>query len=337
MRILIVDDEPDIRQLLATILKTAGFTELLAAASAQDAFTQLGIDDPAGGVTGIDLILMDVTMRGEDGIQACRRIKGMERLQDIPIIMVTGRTEREDLKVAFDAGAIDYITKPPNPMELLARVRSALHLKHEMDRRKAREQELLVVTKQLEEANQRLHFLSTVDGLTRVANRRLFDEVLALEWRRALRDATPLSLMMIDIDCFKAYNDTYGHQRGDSCLEKVAGALTDALNRAGDVVARYGGEEFAIVLPETELAGAATIAEMLRTRVEALGIPHAASWVGERITCSVGVAATIPSHDSSPAALIAAADQALYQAKREGRNRVIIEEISHEHSHRGSR
>jgi diguanylate cyclase (GGDEF)-like protein len=324
MRILIVDDSSDSQLLIKSILKGAGYTELLTAESALDAFKQLGMDNPAKVATDIDLILMDITMPEMDGIEGCRLIKSVEYLRDVPIIMVTAADQAKDFQMAFAVGAVDYINKPLNRVELLARVHSALRLKYEIDCRKAREQELIRVSKQLEEANQVLQRLSSLDGLTGIANRRHFDEFLDQEWKRAIRDATPLSLVFIDIDFFKAYNDTYGHQMGDECLKQVANTLSGTLYRPGDLVARYGGEEFVIVSPNIDARGAAVVAEGLRARVEALGIAHAYSRVSKYVTISLGLANTIPKKDSSPAALITTADHALYQAKQEGRNRVKV-------------
>jgi len=183
-------------------------------------------------------------------------------------------------------------------------------------------------TQQLEHANQHLQRLSCLDGLTGIANRRHFEEVLDLEWRRARRADTVLSLIMIDTDFFKAFNDAYGHQHGDDCLKQVATALHQTLNRAGDLVARYGGEEFMIILPETDAQGAATIAEALRVSVVALEIPHENSPTDKIVTISLGVVTGFPGEDFSASSLITAADGAMYQAKREGRNRVSISETA---------
>jgi diguanylate cyclase (GGDEF)-like protein len=322
MRILIVDDSTAIQQLLRATLKTAGYTELFSAESAQDAFRQLGLEDPTGEALEVDLILMDVSMPDITGIEACGRIKAVERLQDIPIIMVTAENDEKSLQAAFDAGAMDYITKPLTKAVLLARVRSALKLKQEMDRRKTREQELLQISVLLKEANEHLQFISQTDGLTEVPNRRRFDESINTEWWRAMRNFTPLSLIMIDVDFFKLFNDTYGHQSGDKCLKQVAEVLKRETKRAGDLLARYGGEEFAAILPTTSLEGATIVAESMRASVEALGIPHDSSSAGKTVTVSVGVATIVPQRDSSLIEFISAADQALYQAKHEGRNRV---------------
>jgi len=182
--------------------------------------------------------------------------------------------------------------------------------------------ELEEANARLTQANRRLSRLSSRDGLTGISNRRRFDRRLALEWRRAARPERPLSLLLGDIDCFKDYNDLHGHQQGDACLRKVAQALAKSLHRAGDLVARYGGEEFAVLLPDTDEAHAATTAEMLRARIEDLGIPHGASGVSPVVTLSLGTATIRPRAGRRPRSLLEAADRALYLAKREGRNRV---------------
>lgn len=178
------------------------------------------------------------------------------------------------------------------------------------------------IEQKLHEVNRMLSRLSALDGLTGIANRRSFDEYLEREWKRALRYGNPLSLVMLDIDFFKNYNDTYGHQKGDDCLKQVAGVLETSLKRPSDLAARYGGEEFAIVLPDTDFEGAVAVAERLRLNVESLRIPHIRSQVSPYVTISVGVASAVPDRASTPEGLISAADAALYRAKREGRNRV---------------
>lgn len=179
-------------------------------------------------------------------------------------------------------------------------------------------------TSALERLNQELQRLTATDGLTGVANRRRFDEALDHEWRRAIRAAAPLACIMIDIDHFKAFNDRYGHLQGDACLRQIAHALVSTVRRAGDIVARYGGEEFAVVLPATALAGAQRVAEQLRTTVENLKIPHDASGTSAFVTISLGVSAVVPQQGVMPHTLVAAADRALYQAKRSGRNCVEL-------------
>lgn len=200
-------------------------------------------------------------------------------------------------------------------------------------RMKLRERKLVRLvlerTHQLEEANRALQRLSYLDGLTGIANRRRFEEVLDVEWRRARRVGVPLSLIMIDIDYFKAYNDAYGHQRGDDCLKQVAATLSNSVQRAGDLVARYGGEEFAVILPEIDANNAAEMAEMLREQIESLEIPHETLSGDCVLTISVGVATIYPQKDLSTISLLSAADQALYRAKFEGRNQVLISDSFH--------
>ena len=183
-------------------------------------------------------------------------------------------------------------------------------------------QELEEANDRLREANHRLERLSQLDALTGIANRRAFDEALAHEWRRCGRARTPLALVMVDIDCFKAYNDRYGHQRGDRCLRAIARALHEGLHRAGDFVARYGGEEFALLLPGLDAEHAAAFAERVRAGVEALGVPHATSPVAPVVTISAGFATRVPRRGTASRVLVEAADRALYAAKRGGRNRV---------------
>ena len=322
MHIIVVDDKLTSLHLLQRLLMESGNYKVTAVDSAFQAFALLGLESPEDAQKA-DLILMDIFMPGMNGIEACSKIKASPHLKDIPIILMTAQKDTDMLEAAFKAGAMDYILKPLQKVELLARIRSALALKEEMDRRKAREQELLRITRKLEEAYAQLKQLSSLDGLTGIANRRYFDEYFEVEWRRAQREENPFSLIMADIDLFKAYNDNYGHLAGDTCLKQVASCMQSVIKRPGDLVARYGGEEFVVVLPETDLKGATMVAEEMRGAVEALMIPHAHSTVINYITISLGVAMTIPPRDGCREDLIKLADQALYQAKQGGRNRVF--------------
>ncbi len=183
--------------------------------------------------------------------------------------------------------------------------------------------ELHEIRQQLEEKNRLLERLSTLDTLTGLANRRRFDEALQQEWRRALRDAGSLSLIFCDIDFFKGYNDSYGHQAGDDCLSRVARALAEVVNRPADLAARYGGEEFVVLLVDTVLEGAAFLAERMRDRIESQHVAHRSSGLGAFLTASFGVASLVPRPGLKPEDLIALADHALYAAKQAGRNRVV--------------
>jgi diguanylate cyclase (GGDEF)-like protein len=321
MSILLVDDSRVVRLMLAEILNEAGYPDIDPAESVPAAFARLGMDSgtPA---TDVDLILMDTAMPGMDGITAIRHILAVPALQDTPIIMVTGSVSPTDLPEAFEAGAMDYISKPVHKPEFLARVRSALRLKSEIDQRKARERDLIQALNQLETANGLLHHAAITDALTGVANRREFDRVLAEEWGRASRDGTSLAVLMIDIDFFKGYNDAYGHQGGDSCLQTVARTLQGCVHRPVDLVARYGGEEFSVILPGTKLSDAKTVAYRVRAHVASEEIPHMTSQISSFVTVSVGVAAIVPRLGIEAQSLVASADKALYQAKQEGRNRV---------------
>ena len=329
MSILIVDDSPDNRNLMKAILQADGHTDILTAQSAHQAFKYLGMtDDVRDSVTNVDVILMDIMMPDIDGIEACNLIRAKERLRNIPIIIVTAKSDTNDLQLAFAAGAIDYVTKPFNKVELLVRLRSVLKLKHEMDRRRSREKELQEVTRLLEEANRTLYRLSSLDGLTGIHNRRRLDEFLAVEWNRAVAESTHLSLIMADIDCFKAYNDTYGHLSGDDCLIQVANVLTGTLHRPCDMVARYGGEEFVAVLPNTTTEGAVIVTERMRLSISNLRIKHEKSTISEYLTMSFGIATYWPGKKSTPTSLMSAADCAMFQAKRAGGNRLQVADIN---------
>ena len=326
MAIIVVDDTIFSLEIIKAFLMTAGYLDVITVKSAGELYQLVdGYSDR--GIVEIDLILMDIIMPEVDGIEACQNVKKREWMADVPVIMVTATTEKDNLQLAFSAGAMDFIKKPLDRVELLARVRSALRLKHETARRKARETELLEVTRQLQAANERLQNLSFLDGLTGIANRRHFDQELLKESRRAKREKTPLSLIMLDIDYFKAFNDTYGHLKGDDCLKTVASILKRTLKRPGDFPARYGGEEFAVVLPETDDVGAAIIAEELRASIERAGISHINSLCADYVTVSLGVVTRFPEQSETPNDLILASDRALYRSKHGGRNLVSVERL----------
>jgi diguanylate cyclase (GGDEF)-like protein len=249
-----------------------------------------------------DLILLDIVMADMDGYEVCRKLKTNAGTKNIPIIFVTAMDREEDETRGLEIGGLDYITKPFSPPIVRARVRIHLELKRHRDF---------------------LENLVATDGLTGIPNRRQFDEFLIREWRRAMRSQMPLSLVFMDIDYFKLFNDHYGHLAGDDCLRRLGRAIAECARRPGDLVARYGGEEFACILSETDLEGALTVAGSMRRKVKDLKIAHGYSAAADHITLSLGVAAIIPSKGRSWADLISAAAALLYEAKHSGRDRVM--------------
>jgi diguanylate cyclase (GGDEF)-like protein len=274
-----------------------------------------------------NLILSDQIMPRQNGLDLLKEIRNTPELSAIPVIFLTARSGMEARIECLDAGADDYISKPFDDRELLARVRNLLRSHAAEQQLAALNRQLQQQKQQLETVNRALQYLATYDSLTEVRNRRLFNEYLNTEWRRLAREEAPLSLIMCDIDYFKLYNDTYGHQAGDECLRQVAAVLQQSVKRSADLVARYGGEEFAVVLPNTDANGAACVAEIIRDRVRDLRIVHAKSAVSEYVTLSLGVACCIPAPMSQPETLIAIADEALYRAKKTGRDRVSVASI----------
>ncbi|MEO0293075.1 MAG: diguanylate cyclase [candidate division WOR-3 bacterium] len=336
MNILIVDDSRDELLLLKRILSGEEQVSIYLAETAEEAFDILGIKEKKKRKK-IDLILMDIRMPKVDGLEACRIIKADEELGEIPIIMVTGQKDDAHLQASFEVGANDYITKPINKIELISRVRLALKLKEEIEKRKKREQELLEITKKLDEANKKLKQMSYLDGLTSIPNRRYFEEFFRREWRHAIRAKTPISLIMFDIDYFKAYNDTYGHLNGDECLKKLAFHMSSLLKRPRDFLCRYGGEEFIAVLPETDERGAFEVASRFLRETEKLKIAHKASKINKNVTISIGIATTIPTRKGKPNRFVEEVDKALYQAKRSGRNCIKIAKSKKEVKRSGGR
>ncbi|CCH49969.1 GGDEF domain-containing response regulator [Pseudodesulfovibrio piezophilus] len=312
MRILIVDDCRATALHISEVLNQAGFPDSIAVHDFEQAMQAL--NDSRKTEIPIDLIIMDISLPGTDGIAATLTIKSQYEFEDTPVIIVTAHDDEAYLDRAFAAGASDYIIKPPSKIELRARIRSALQLKREMAKRRQREQELQTLAYKLEK-------MTNLDGLTGLANRRCFDDTLVKEWVRNGRQDVPMALIMIDIDHFKSYNDTLGHVDGDTCLCAVAAAIKNAVHRPGDMVARYGGEEFVVILPDTDCRGASAVAETIHANLAQSGIRHPQSSVSCAVTVSIGVASCVPACETTPENLLHAADRALYQAKQQGRNR----------------
>ncbi|MBI5877058.1 MAG: diguanylate cyclase [Chloroflexi bacterium] len=323
MNILIICDEPGSGEPLQTMLEQAGYSSVRLVGGPQAGLEELGITGQATPAEDVSLIVIEFTPPGTDELEVCRRIKGEPRLADIPIIVLNTDYDTAILRNAFEAGVTDYLAGPLRPDEFLARARAALNLHAEREQRKQRERELLEKTRQLEAAHRELQLLATLDPLTGIANRRTFEDFLEVEWRRAVRNRASISLLIVDVDWFKAYNDHYGHQAGDICLRRIATTLSDSLNRPGDLASRFGGEEFAVVLPDTDDRGAYFVGERLRRRIESLAIMHPASVISSYVTISVGTATRQPQKGDSTDEMITAADNALYRGKQRGRNQVI--------------
>lgn len=289
-RVLIVEDDAIQRDLYVAALGTD--YDLLTAATGAEAFEL---------APSADMVLLDAGLPDMDGVAICRHLKKDKDLADIPVVIITARSGLNDHVAGLEAGAVDYVTKPVNFEILKARVKNYVSLKNQRD----------VLTK-----------LATIDGLTGIPNRRSFDAALAREWRRLARADKPLSVVLIDVDHFKQFNDTYGHGEGDACLKAVAQALVGTLKRPSDMAARYGGEEFVLLLPEANIEGAKATAEAARAAVAALNIPHAQSSAAAHVTVSLGVAQIVPTDGPHPQLIVEAADRQLYIAKKGGRNRV---------------
>lgn len=279
------------------------------------------------------IILQDLVMPDVDGYTLLKFYRGNAATTGTPVIILSSRDDPKDKRQAFENGANDYLVKLPDKIELIARIRAhsksyLLQLQRDEAYREMQklQEQLTESHRKLEENNAVLQRLSTMDGLTGIANRRHFDETLVIQWRICYREKKPLSIIMMDIDFFKKYNDGYGHQGGDDCLKAVAKALNEALHRPGDFIARYGGEEFVVILPNTDAKGAAEVAEHLRANVQAKNIPHAYSAAANHVSVSLGVASVQPDDASTPEKLLAMADAALYKSKEQGRNRYTIAE-----------
>jgi len=267
------------------------------------------------------VILLDLIMPAIDGMALLELFKQNKSTEDIPIIMLSTVDAAVDKSAAFAAGASDYIVKLPDEIELAARIRAhSRSFRNKIERDLAFE-ELRKVKAELEESNRALQLISCQDGLTGIANRRRFDEFMQKEWKRAIRENSTISFIIIDIDFFKSYNDKYGHQKGDDTLKHVALALQEGINRPADLLARYGGEEFVIVLPDTTIVGAEQLANSLMNKVQQLQIPHEYSPASDFVTVSMGLSCCEPDKRvNSVSSLINAADVALYAAKEAGRN-----------------
>ena len=319
--IVLVDDQPIIAEMLRRMLEGEDDIDFHYCMDGNDALNTILDIRPT-------LILQDLIMPGVDGLDLVKRYRSNDVTREIPIIVLTAKDDPQTKAKAFAVGANDYVVKLPDKLELLARIRyhSQWYI-HKLQRDDAY-RSLQESQRRLKELNLSLMHLSTHDSLTDIPNRYHFDQEYSAEWRRTGREQQPLSVIMIDIDYFKKYNDEKGHQAGDECLINVADILQNSLNRPGDVVARYGGEEFIVLLPNTDKAGATEIANRMQSELNEAHIPHPSPESLGYVSISMGVATMIPSMEDRPDILIQAADDALYQAKEAGRNRIVIADPS---------
>jgi diguanylate cyclase (GGDEF)-like protein len=307
-KILIVDDVPVNIKLQRTYLTAVGY-EVAAAKDGVEALEQVKVEQP-------DLILLDVMMPKMNGFQVCQKLKNSDETRFIPIIMVTALNELEDKIKGIEAGADDFICKPYNKLELLARVKSLLRIKHLHD-------QLEEKLKELEVAHEQLRQLAITDGLTGLYNFRYFKEQLTQELNRARRHKARVSVAIMDIDYFKHYNDTHGHPAGNVVLTIIAELLKNNIRNI-DVAARYGGEEFSLILAESDKSVAACVAHKIKKLVEDYPFQYQETQPNKNLTISMGVA-TFPDDGFDPDELVKCADQRLYRAKQNGRNLVIID------------
>lgn len=328
-RILLVDDSVVMRRNLSFTLNRAGHEVVAQAADGQQAYNLYKMHKP-------DVVTMDITMPEVNGIEAVQMI--IKDFPDAKIVMVSALDQKEMVLEALKYGAKHYIIKPINPEHLrnvinklmgiapaptpVSAPRLVAAATPEKAQLEAKINELEQSRQQLAEDNMKLEQLTKVDALTGIPNRRHFDFILASEWKKGLRDKTPISLLMMDIDYFKKYNDSQGHLAGDECLKSVAGFIAGNLKRPSDIAARYGGEEFAVILPGTDKIGAVYVAEYIRSSVEGAKLEHPESPASKYVTLSIGVACVVPTLKTDFKDLIRMADEQLYSAKELGRNRV---------------
>lgn len=314
--VLLVDDQPLIGEAVRRMLHDEPGIDFRYCANPLEAVATAREVKPT-------VILQDLVMPTVSGLDLVRQYRSDPELGNVPIIVLSTKEEAAVKSEAFGLGANDYLVKLPDRIEVIARLRyhSVAYLSQIQ-----RDEAYLALRKSQEElleVNRELQRLTNVDGLTGLSNRRYFDEYFATEWRQALRANEPISMLMVDIDHFKQYNDTYGHLAGDEVLKAVAQAVQATFQRPRDLAVRLGGEEFAVVLPQTPVHDVLALAEKAVRAVEALNVPHRASSAADRVTISVGAATCIPTRDVDPLALVETADKAMYEAKQTGRNRAV--------------
>ncbi|WP_050476900.1 diguanylate cyclase [Herbaspirillum rhizosphaerae] len=314
--VLLVDDQAMVGEAIRRALLSESDIDFHYCPRAEDAVRVAEKTQPT-------VILQDLVMPGVDGLTLVKQYRSNPLTMDIPIIVLSSKEDALVKRDAFATGVNDYMVKLPDTIELIARIRYHSRSYNNQLQRDAAYRALRESQQQLQKTNFELQRLTNTDGLTGIANRRYFDDYLNAEWKRAKRVQQEISLLIIDVDNFKLYNDNYGHVAGDQVLKSVARAMEASAVRSSDLSARFGGEEFTVILPSTDDAGAIAAGEKLREMVEALHIGHAHSTTGEWLTVSVGVATMIPKDEQTQSDLIRLADKRLYKAKQQGKNRVI--------------
>jgi diguanylate cyclase (GGDEF)-like protein len=312
LRILCVEDLLSTQPSLTPGLRHCGHA-VTACETAEEALILLERERP-------DTVILDVRLPGHDGHWAAREMRKTEAGRWIPILFVSSQGTEDAVMQAIEAGADDVLVKPVSGRLLLAKLRT-------VERIRQMREHLIQISTALRVSNAQLENLALTDALTGLGNRRAFDDRLALEVARARREQTALTLMMIDVDHFKHYNDRHGHPAGDVCLQKVAGALRQTCRRPADLAVRYGGEEFALILPNTPCSGAMALARTLQAQVHGLAIAHPDSPADHFLSLSGGVTTCVPDARVDATSLILQADQALYLAKARGRARFFSHEL----------
>lgn len=294
-RILIVDDVKTNIEILANLLKDKYIIQI--ATNGKKALDIAFSSNPP------DLILLDVIMQGMSGYDVCKKLKESSKTENIPVIFITGKVSVEDEIYGFELGAVDYITKPFSPVVVKARVNNHAELKYHRDY---------------------LESISYIDGLTSIYNRRKFDDHLKKKVDECVDSKKTLSLIMIDIDHFKAFNDLYGHQEGDLCLKKISAELSEITAENNGFLARYGGEEFACVFTKKTKSEICEVANKIKESIFNLKIPNKNSSVVPFVTISLGICSIVPDSDKDTQVIIKSADEQLYISKKTGRNKISI-------------
>lgn len=301
MQVMLVEDDRAVMMVTKAYIKSFGHDVI----AVEDAETALEKFD----IATVDLILMDYILPDMDGFEATRVLRKRYPNDWFPIIFLTSSDDDQNLVIGLEAGGDDYLNKPVTPIVLESKLKAM--------------QRIVEMQRDLVAANKKMEQLSYLDGLTHIYNRRGFDRAASAEWKRMQRDGNILSLLMIDVDYFKKFNDHYGHQEGDDCLKLVASTLEGELFRPADIVARYGGEEFVVLLPGTDSEGAMKVAKRLVKSIENLNVEHVESEASDYVTISAGLACCTKEQKMTISRLVKNADEALYKAKSSGRNRCM--------------